>query len=150
MFLENDPTLKKTKEYTWILCTLRRLRNGLARVIAALIAFDNNNTVYFDLDADGPLQDKFRECFTQVRQDTAELEALRMILEQRIEIMEKMSDALVNASSLAESITATRQGDNIRLLTYITIGAFSMNQVANEVAWWKYWVSVFEEVYSLM
>lgn len=94
MFLENDPTLKKTKEYTWILCTLRRLRNGLARVIAALIAFDSNNTVYFDLDADGPLQDKFRECFTQVRQDTAELEALRMILEQRIEIMEKMSGAV--------------------------------------------------------
>jgi hypothetical protein len=28
---------------------------------------------------------------------------------------------LVNASSLAESITATRQGDNIRLLTYISI-----------------------------
>ncbi|KAF7158588.1 hypothetical protein CNMCM5623_003648 [Aspergillus felis] len=141
-FLENDPTLKKTKDYTWILCILRRLRNGLARVIAALIAFDNNNTVYFDLDADGPLQGKFRECFSQVRQHTAELEALRMILEQRMEIMEKMSGVLVNASSLAESITATRQGDNIRLLTYITIGAFSMNQVANEVAWWKYWVSV--------
>lgn len=28
---------------------------------------------------------------------------------------------LVNASSLAESITAIRQGDNIRLLTYISI-----------------------------
>lgn len=28
---------------------------------------------------------------------------------------------LVNASSLAESTTATRQGDNIRLLTYISI-----------------------------
>ncbi|KAF4212257.1 hypothetical protein CNMCM8980_003820 [Aspergillus fumigatiaffinis] len=73
-------------------------------LIAALIAFDNNNTVYFDLDADGPLQDKFRECISQ-----------------RMEIMEKMSGVLVNASSLAESITATRQGDNIRLLTYITI-----------------------------
>ncbi|KAJ8207129.1 hypothetical protein LV164_004590 [Aspergillus fumigatus] len=120
-FLEHDPTLKKTKEYTWILCILRRLRNGLAQAIAALIAFDNNNTVYFDLDADGHLQDKFRECFSHVRQHTAELEALRMILEQRIEIMEKMSGVLVNASSLAESITATRQGDNIRLLTYITI-----------------------------
>lgn len=113
--------MKKTKEYTWILCILRRLRNGLAQAIAALIAFDNNNTVYFDLDADGHLQDKFRECFSHVRQHTAELEALRMILEQRIEIMEKMSGVLVNASSLAESITATRQGDNIRLLTYITI-----------------------------
>jgi hypothetical protein len=98
MFLENDPTLKKTKEYTWILCTLRRLRNGLARVIAALIAFDNNNTVYFDLDADGPLQDKFRHYFTQVRQDTAELEALRMILEQRIETMEKMSGVVSSSS----------------------------------------------------
>jgi hypothetical protein len=29
MFLENDLTLKRTKEYTWILCILRRVRNGL-------------------------------------------------------------------------------------------------------------------------
>ncbi|EDP51441.1 hypothetical protein V8F44DRAFT_654859 [Aspergillus fumigatus] len=97
-FLEHDPTLKKTKEYTWILCILRRLRNGLAQAIAALIAFDNNNTVYFDLDADGHLQDKFRECFSHVRQHTAELEALRMILEQRIEIMEKMSGVVSSTS----------------------------------------------------
>lgn len=90
--------MKKTKEYTWILCILRRLRNGLAQAIAALIAFDNNNTVYFDLDADGHLQDKFRECFSHVRQHTAELEALRMILEQRIEIMEKMSGVVSSTS----------------------------------------------------
>ncbi|KMK59344.1 hypothetical protein Y699_00545 [Aspergillus fumigatus Z5] len=96
--LENVLDRHKTKEYTWILCILRRLRNGLAQAIAAPIAFDNNNTVYFDLDADGHLQDKFRECFSHVRQHTAELEALRMILEQRIEIMEKMSGVVSSTS----------------------------------------------------
>ncbi|PIG87092.1 hypothetical protein AARAC_004323 [Aspergillus arachidicola] len=151
-FLEDEPSLSKTKEYTWILCTLRRLRNSLARLIATWTAFDVNNSVYFNLETDGALYDKFRECFHQVRQSTAELATLQMILEQRIEMLEKMSGVLVNASSLAESITATRQGDNIRLLTYITIvylpvtlvtGAFSMNQVASDIAWWKYWVSIF-------
>ncbi|KAJ5396514.1 tumor suppressor protein LOH1CR12 [Penicillium cosmopolitanum] len=149
LFLEDDPSLRKTKEYTWILVTLRRLRNLLARVIATLVSFDTNNSVYFDLQAEGALYDRFRECFDQVRQLTAELASTRMILEQRIETLEKMSDVLVNASSLAESITATRQGDNIRLLTYISIiylpvtlvtGIFSMNQVSGENAWWKYWL----------
>ncbi|KAJ5711067.1 tumor suppressor protein LOH1CR12 [Penicillium malachiteum] len=121
IFLEDDPSLKKTKEYTWILGSLRKLRNVLARVIATLVSFDANNSVYFDLETEGALYDRFRECFDQLRQFTAELTTIRMILEQQIETLEKMSDVLVNASSLAESITATRQGDNIRLLTYISI-----------------------------
>lgn len=37
---------------------------------------------------------------------------------------------LVNASSLAESITATRQGDNIRLLTYISIVSLFTHQLS--------------------
>ncbi|KAB8276290.1 hypothetical protein BDV30DRAFT_235745 [Aspergillus minisclerotigenes] len=151
-FLEDEPSLLKTKEYTWILCTLRRLRNSLARLIATWAAFDMNNSVYFNLDTDGALYDKFRECFQQIRQSTAELATQQMVLEQRIEMLEKMSGVLVNASSLSESITATRQGDNIRLLTYITIvylpvtlvtGAFSMNQVSSDIPWWKYWVALF-------
>ncbi|KGO61614.1 tumor suppressor protein, LOH1CR12 [Penicillium expansum] len=149
LFLEDDPSLRKTKEYTWILGTLRRLRNLLARVIATLVSFDANNGVYFELEAEGALYDRFRECFYQVRQFTAELATVQMILDQQIETLEKMSDVLVNASSLAESITATRQGDNIRLLTYISIiylpvtlvtGIFSMNHVGSENAWWKYWL----------
>ncbi|KAF9883711.1 hypothetical protein FE257_003049 [Aspergillus nanangensis] len=150
-FLEDDPSLRKTKEYTWILGTLRHLRNSLARLIATWTAFDTNNRVYFDLDVEGALCDKFREHFYEIRQVTAELGTLQMVLEQRIETLEKRSSVLVTASSLAESITATRQGDNIRLLTYITIiylpvtlvtSAFSMNQVSTDIAWWKYWTSL--------
>lgn len=86
--------MRKTKEYTWILVTLRRLRNLLARVIATLVSFDANNCVYFDLEAEGALYDRFRECFDQVRQLTAELASTRMVLEQRIETLEKMSDVV--------------------------------------------------------
>ncbi|KAJ5635709.1 tumor suppressor protein LOH1CR12 [Penicillium longicatenatum] len=151
VFLEDDPSLKKTKEYTWTLGTLRRLRNLLARVIATLVSFQANSGVYFDLETEGALYDRFRECFDQVRQFTAELATVRMVLEQQIETLEKMSDVLVNASSLAESMTATHQGNNIRLLTYISIiylplglvtGIFGMNQVSGENAWWKYWLCV--------
>ncbi|KAL2872393.1 uncharacterized protein BJX67DRAFT_376215 [Aspergillus lucknowensis] len=147
LFLEEDPSLNRTKEYTWILGTLRRLRNLLSRVISTVVSFDANNGAYFDLEAQGALYDRFRECLGQVRQNTAELAAIRMVLEQRIETLEKMSDVLVNASSLSESITATRQGNNIRLLTYISIiylplnlatSIFGMNQVGSENAWWKY------------
>ncbi|THC98636.1 hypothetical protein EYZ11_001914 [Aspergillus tanneri] len=123
-FLEDDPSLQKTKEFTWILCTLRRLRNSLARLIASWAAFDRNNSVYFDLDSDGALAAKFRECFFSVRQSTAELNTLQMVLEQRIETMEKMASVLYLPVTLVTS-------------------AFSMNQVSNDIAWWKYWVSLF-------
>ncbi|KAL5339635.1 hypothetical protein BJX70DRAFT_397582 [Aspergillus crustosus] len=55
-----------------------------------------------------------------------------------------MSDVLVDALALSERITATHQGYNIRLLTYISIiylpvtlatGIFGMNQVGSENAW---------------
>ncbi|KAL3478263.1 hypothetical protein BJX99DRAFT_256588 [Aspergillus californicus] len=147
LLIEDDASLKRTKESTWILSTLRISRNLLSRVIASLVSFDTNNDVYFNLEAEGPLYDRFRDSFSQVRQVTAELTTGRIVLEQQIEILEKMSDVLVNASSLSESITATRQGNNIRLLTYISIiylpvtlvtGIFGMNQVSGENAWWRY------------
>jgi hypothetical protein len=86
--------LTTTKEYTWILGSLRRLRNLLARVVATLVSFDANNGVYFDLEAEGALYDRFRECFDQIRQYTAELATTRMILEQQIETLEKLSDVV--------------------------------------------------------
>ena len=93
-FLENDPSLQKTKDFTWTLCSLRRLRNSLARLIAAWVAFDRNHSVYFDLNSDGALAAKFRECFLSLRQSMAELGSLQMVLEQRIETMEKMSSVV--------------------------------------------------------
>lgn len=100
-FLENDPSLQKTKDFTWTLCSLRRLRNSLARLIAAWVAFDRNNSVYFDLNSDGTLAAKFRECFLSLRQSTAELGSLQMILEQRIETMEKMSSVVCSYPDFA-------------------------------------------------
>ena len=94
LFLEEDPSLRKTKEYTWVLNTLRRLRNLLSRVIATLISFDANNAVYFGLESEGALYDRFRDYFDQVRQSTAELATVRMVLEQRIEALEKLSDVV--------------------------------------------------------
>lgn len=150
-FLEDDPNLERTKEYTWVLGILRRLRNLLAKLVTTWNAFEMNHSIYFDLYKSGVLYDNFRERFYHIQGRIAELQALHMILEQRIETMEKMASILVNASSLAESINATRQGDNIQLLTRITIiylpltlitAVFSMKQVPDNVAWWKYWVSL--------
>ncbi|RAK96984.1 uncharacterized protein BO80DRAFT_428651 [Aspergillus ibericus CBS 121593] len=150
-FIEKDPGLERTKQRTWTLSILRRLRNSLAKLIAAWHAFDTEQSSCFDLDTPGALADKFREKFSLMRGKMAELRALHMTLEQRIESLEKLSDALVNASALSESITATRQGNNIEILTYITIiylpvtlitGCYGMNQVSSDVAWWTYWVSI--------
>ncbi|OKL58646.1 hypothetical protein UA08_06143 [Talaromyces atroroseus] len=150
-FLEDDPNLERTKEYTWILGILRRLENSLAKLLATWNAFEMNHRIYFDLDKSGILYDNFRQRFYHIQERTDELQALHMVMEQRIETLEKLSSTLVNASSLAESITATRQGDNIQLLTRITIiylpltfvtAVFSMNQVPDDVSWWSYWVSL--------
>jgi hypothetical protein len=66
----------------------------LARVIATLVSFETNNNIYFDLELEGLLYDRFRECFDQIRQYTAELVTMRMVLEQRIETLEKISDVV--------------------------------------------------------
>lgn len=94
-FLEDDPALKRTNEYTWILCILRRLRNSLAKLISTWNALEQNHIVYFDLDADGTLQDHFREHVSIIRKNTAELGALHMILEHRIETLKKMSSLVI-------------------------------------------------------
>lgn len=94
LFLEEDPSLEKTKEYTWILVSLRQLRNLLARVIASLVSFEANNSMYFDLESDGLLYNRFRECFDQIRQYTAELVTIHLVIEQRIETLEKTSDVV--------------------------------------------------------
>lgn len=94
MFLEEDPSLKKTKESTWLLVSLRQLRNLLARVIEALTSFDTNDGVYFDLESEGPLYDRFRGSFNRVRQCIVELATMRMVLEQRIQALEKISDVV--------------------------------------------------------
>lgn len=40
------------------------------------------------------MYDRFRECLDQLRQFTAELTTIRMVLEQQIETLEKMSDVV--------------------------------------------------------
>lgn len=50
--------------------------------------------MYFDLDADGALPDRFREYFNRIRQDVAELSGLHMVLDQRIETLEKMASVV--------------------------------------------------------
>ncbi|KAF7593464.1 hypothetical protein BBP40_011470 [Aspergillus hancockii] len=102
-FLEDEPSLRKTEEYAWTLGTLRRLRNSLARLIATWSAFDMNNSVYFDLDADGSLYDKIRECFYQIHQLNAELTLLQMVLTQQIEMLEKMSGCKSRESLLNDA-----------------------------------------------
>lgn len=98
-FLEDDPNLDRTKEYTWVLGILRRLRNSLATLVATWNAFDMNHSIYFDLDTPGNLYDHFRQHFYEVHGYMAELRALYMVIEQRIEILEKMS-SVVSSSAL--------------------------------------------------
>ncbi|PMD61062.1 uncharacterized protein K444DRAFT_588556 [Hyaloscypha bicolor E] len=50
-----------------------------------------------------------------------ELEGLRRRFESRLEEVKVMRDGLFNASAVIESRSATRLGENVMLLTYITI-----------------------------
>lgn len=93
-FIEKDPGLEQTKRRTWTLCILRRLRNSLAKLITAWYAFDSEQSSCFDLDIPGALADKFRQKFSLMRGNIAELRGLHMALEQQIESLEKVSDAV--------------------------------------------------------
>ncbi|KAL4889883.1 hypothetical protein BDV59DRAFT_185683 [Aspergillus ambiguus] len=148
-FSQTAHGLERAKQRTWTLSVLRRLRNSLEKLITVWQAFESDQSSVFELDLPGNLHDKFRERFSHMRGKIAELRILFMTISQRIEGYEKMADELLNASALSESITATRQGTNIQILTYITIfylpitfitGCFGMNQVPETVAWWSYWV----------
>lgn len=109
--------MDRTKEYAWILGILRRLRNSLAKLITTFNAFETNHSVYFDLDADGALQDYFREHFNGIRKNAAELGALHMILEQRIETLEKMASLVCIDHSIfimAGLVLTTEAGERFR------------------------------------
>lgn len=93
-FLEDDPNLERTKEYTWVLAILRRLRNLLAKLVATWNAFEMNHSIYFDLDKSGILYDNFRQRFYHIQGRMAELQALHMVMEQRIETLEKLSSTV--------------------------------------------------------
>lgn len=56
--------------------------------------FDTNHSVYFNLEEPGTLYENFRDKFYQIHGYIAELKALHMIIEQRIETLEKMSDVV--------------------------------------------------------
>jgi hypothetical protein len=98
-FLEDDSELKKTKANTWTLAILRRLRNSLTKFLITWESFDTNQSSYFELDAVGTLYDNFRECYSNIKKNIAELRAVQMVLEQRIESLEKMSTVVLTTIS---------------------------------------------------
>ncbi|KAH0547759.1 hypothetical protein FGG08_000016 [Glutinoglossum americanum] len=121
----DDSNISQTKDYTWTLQVLRLLFNALTKTIEAWECFERDDTRYFNA-TEFNLQ--WASYFGDIRRNMKQLRDLRMSLQQKMESFENMRNNVVNVSVLAESRNstehariATTQGENIGLLTMVTI-----------------------------
>lgn len=117
--LADDPSFTKSRTYFWSLQVLKVFAERLSETIETWNAFKEENLPCLNdgLLPSGHLEislteveasvDKLRSCLDLTRKKNQEVESLRQ--------------GLFGASALFDSRTAVRQGDNIRLLTYITL-----------------------------
>ncbi|GES59948.1 tumor suppressor protein, LOH1CR12 [Aspergillus terreus] len=95
-FVDDDPVMERTKQRTWTIGALRRLRNALGTLIAVWHGFEAEQKGYFDLGTEGPLFAKFRELFSHIGETVTELKMLHLTLEQRIETLEKTNQHVLS------------------------------------------------------
>jgi hypothetical protein len=88
--------MERTKQRTWTIGALRRLRNALGTLIAVWHNFEAEQKGYFDLGTEGPLFAKFRELFLHIGGTVTELKMLHLTLEQRIETLEKTNQHVLS------------------------------------------------------
>jgi len=94
--VDDDPGMERTKQRAWTIGALRRLRNALGKLVTVWHNFDAEQRGYFDLGADGALFTKFRELFSYIGEKVTELKLLHLTLEQRIEMLEKTNEQVLN------------------------------------------------------
>lgn len=116
----DDAMLTRTTELTAAVATLRQFTNLLASTIKTCKNFQSDYISLFDVGS-VKLMDWWQGYITSFGDSILELEMLHMIMSQKLELFNSMLDGLVSASSLSESTQATRQADNIGILTKMTV-----------------------------
>ncbi|KIW63806.1 hypothetical protein PV04_08778 [Phialophora macrospora] len=117
----DDEKLTKTRELTLAVSCLREFRDILSGSIRAWDNFESNYIRLFETPRVPKLHDFLQEYIVQIRVSVFQLKDLHALMSQKLDKFNSMRDGLVNASALKESAEATRQGNNIGILTRMTV-----------------------------
>ncbi|KAJ9232409.1 hypothetical protein DTO166G5_4729 [Paecilomyces variotii] len=117
--LSDDPQFSRSKTYFWALQAYKMFDEALTATIDTWFDF-RQNSLHCLNDGRMPAKD-WEDSIRSIDHAVEKLqEKLLWIRKKSIEVRD-LRDGLFGASSLFDSRTTVRQGDNIRLLTYITL-----------------------------
>lgn len=117
--LSDDPQFSRSKTYFWALQAYKMFDEKLTITIATWTDFRENKLRWVN---DGKFTDEdWTQNVGQIQKSIDELHNKRHFIRSKSEEVRHLREGLFGASSLFDSRTAVRQGDNIRLLTWITI-----------------------------
>ncbi|EKG16111.1 hypothetical protein MPH_06677 [Macrophomina phaseolina MS6] len=137
----DEPQFPHTEKLTMTVQAIRRLRDTLENLIAAWDAFEGGDVVHLETKGSDEYLRKWGEHLAEARKGISQLRFFRKLLAQKLDLFQSKLDGLVNASALRESATTTRQGENIGILTKMTVlylplslatGVFSMSVIPGE------------------
>ncbi|KAB8360819.1 hypothetical protein FH972_024553 [Carpinus fangiana] len=117
--LADDPQFSRSKTYFWALQAYKMFDEKLTLTIETWIEFKESKLRWVD---DGHFsRDEWSQSIDQIQKSIDGLCDKRRFIRSKSEEVRHLREGLFGASSLFDSRTAVRQGDNIRLLTWITI-----------------------------
>jgi len=141
----DDAQLGRTKSYTKAVSITRKFNDVLILSLDTFRDFEQGELQYFNTGNE-TLDDIWKTYLASVFDDFATMRYLQRVLVQKIQTFDRMKDGLVNSSSLKESRYSTKQGDDIGVLTNMTVaylpfslatGLFSMT---SDSVGWKRWL----------
>ena len=127
---------------------LRQYSDTLTTTLDRLQAFLKEHEGMFNRQQD--FEDQCGCYFNVIELETVHLNRLRRRFFQRMQRFDSMRDGLLSSSSLREARRSTKQGDNIGILTMVTVAylplglasnMFSMSVVTPPWFMWVAWVA---------
>ncbi|EXJ59775.1 hypothetical protein A1O7_03922 [Cladophialophora yegresii CBS 114405] len=143
----DDAQLGRTKSYTNAVYIMRKFKDTLSLSLDTFQDFQQGELLYFDT-GNKQHDEGWKLYFDSIYEDLASMRYLQRVLLQKIQTFDRMKDDLVNSSALYESRYATKQGDDIGVLTNMTVaylpfslatGLFSMTDDSIGVRRWLLW-----------
>jgi hypothetical protein len=133
----DDAQLGRTKSYTKAVSILKKFSDTLALTLDTMRDFELGEMQYLDPGNDA-LREMWNAYYDSISDDVSIMRYLRRLLIHRIQTFDRMKDGvgdpavvfldpahvrlqLVNASALKESRYSTKQGDDIGVLTNMTV-----------------------------
>ncbi|KEF59571.1 uncharacterized protein A1O9_04416 [Exophiala aquamarina CBS 119918] len=116
----DDAQLGRTKSYTKAVTIMRKFNDVLILSLDTFRDFEQDELQYFNTGNE-MLDDLWKRYLDRIFDGFATMQYLQRVLVQKIQTFDRMKDGLVNSSALKESRYSTKQGDDIAVLTNMTV-----------------------------